>query len=176
MVIREWQKRGIDLPISVNISRLHTYDPALVNKLTTLVHKYGIPVEKLELEFTEGLFMENVQTLYSLMNALKEQGFVLQMDDFGSGYSSLNMLKSVPIDVIKLDKVFFEDMLVNERGKIIIENSIKMIHDLNLKVMAEGIESKEHVDFLNQSNCVTGQGYYYAKPMPLDEFYTKFID
>lgn len=174
-VIKEWQLQGIDLPISVNISRLHTYDAMLVTKLTNLVNKYEIPVHLLELEFTEGLFMENVQTLYTLMENLKSQGFVLQMDDFGSGYSSLNMLKNVPIDVIKLDKAFFEDMLVNERGKIIIENSIKMIHDLKLRVMAEGIESKEHVEFLNKSNCVTGQGYYYAKPMPLEEFNDKYV-
>lgn len=173
--IRIWLDQGVSMPISVNISRLHTYDTMLVQKLLTLVQRYNIPVEMLELEFTEGLFMENVQALYSLMHELKKHGFVLQMDDFGSGYSSLNMLKSVPIDVIKLDKAFFEDMLVNERGKIIIENSIKMIHDLNLQVMAEGIETKEHVDFLNQSNCATGQGYFYAKPMPIEEFHALYI-
>ena len=168
--LRKWLDMGISYPISVNISRLHTYDPSLVHKLLSLANKYEIPVCLLELEFTEGLFMENVHMLYGLMYELKKNGFVLQMDDFGSGYSSLNMLKSVPIDVIKLDKAFFEDISGNERGKIIIEDSIKMIHNLNLEVMAEGIETKEHVDFLNKCNCIIGQGYYYAKPMPLEDF------
>ena len=168
--LRKWLNRGIEYPISVNISRLHTYDPALVQKLLNLTSKYEIPVHLLELEFTEGLFMENVQMLYGLMYNLKKNGFVLQMDDFGSGYSSLNMLKSVPIDTIKLDKAFFEDISENPRGKIIIEDSIKMIHNLNLEVMAEGIETKEHVDFLNQCDCVIGQGYYYARPMSVKDF------
>lgn len=173
--LRSWLDQGITYPISVNISRLHTYDPALVQKLIALTNKYSIPVHLLELEFTEGLFMENVHMLYGLMYDLKKQGFVLQMDDFGSGFSSLNMLKSVPIDVIKLDKAFFEDITENTRGKIIIEDSIKMIHNLNLEVMAEGIETKEHVELLNQCDCVIGQGYYYAKPMSKEEFDAKLI-
>ena len=166
---------GIHYPISVNISRLHIYDPTLVQKLISLTNKYGVPVELLELEFTEGLFMENVHMLYGLMYDLKKQGFVLQMDDFGSGFSSLNMLKSVPIDVIKLDKAFFEDINENARGKIIIEDSIRMIHNLDLEVMAEGIETQEHVDFLNQCNCIIGQGYYYAKPMSIKDFDERLI-
>ncbi len=173
--LRKWLDVGFVHPISVNISRLHTYDPGLVQKLLHLVEKYQIPVNMLELEFTEGLFMENVQMLYGLMHDLKRNGFVLQMDDFGSGFSSLNMLKSVPIDVIKLDKAFFEDITENERGKIIIEDSIKMIHNLNLEVMAEGIETKENVDFLNQCDCVVGQGYFYAKPMALEEFESRLV-
>lgn len=174
--LRSWLDQGVNYPISVNISRLHTYDPALVQKLINLTTKYNIPVHLLELEFTEGLFMENVHMLYGLMYDLKKQGFVLQMDDFGSGFSSLNMLKSVPIDVIKLDKAFFEDITENTRGKIIIEDSIKMIHNLNLEVMAEGIETKEHVELLNQCDCVIGQGYYYAKPMSKEDFDAKLIN
>lgn len=173
--LRKWIDMGIHYPISVNISRLHIYDPTLVQKLISLTNKYGVPVELLELEFTEGLFMENVHMLYGLMYDLKKQGFVLQMDDFGSGFSSLNMLKSVPIDVIKLDKAFFEDINENARGKIIIEDSIRMIHNLDLEVMAEGIETQEHVDFLNQCNCIIGQGYYYAKPMSIDDFDERLI-
>ncbi len=168
--LKKWLDKGVAYPISVNISRLHIYDPSLVQKLLNLVNKYQIPVNLLELEFTESLFMENVHMLYGLMYDLKKNGFVLHMDDFGSGFSSLNMLKSVPIDVIKLDKAFFEDISENSRGRIIIEDSIKMIHNLQLEVMAEGIETREHVDFLNKCNCVIGQGYYYAKPMPLEDF------
>ncbi len=174
--LRKLLDMGVECPISVNISRLHIYDPSLVQKLLNLVNKYQIPVNLLELEFTESLFMENVRMLYGLMYDLKKNGFVLHMDDFGSGFSSLNMLKSVPIDVIKLDKAFFEDISENSRGRIIIEDSIKMIHNLKLEVMAEGIETREHVDFLNRCNCVIGQGYYYAKPMPLKDFDDMIIE
>lgn len=168
--ISKWLDEGKEIPISVNISRLHTYDTDFVEKLMRLVRTYQIPVHLLQLEFTESMFVEDEQTLLSLMHRLKEQGFTLLMDDFGSGYSSLNMLKNVPIDIIKLDRAFFQDIMVNTRGKVIIESSIRMIHDLQLDVTAEGIEEKEHIEFLNSCNCNTGQGYFYAKPMEVGEF------
>ncbi len=170
--LKEWLDCGYEIPISVNISRIHTYDTAFVQKLVTLVETYQIPKKLLQLEFTESMFTENTDPLCRLMERLKEQGFTLLMDDFGSGYSSLNMLKNVPIDVIKLDRVFFDDIMENTRGKIIIQSSIKMIHDLHLDVTAEGIEKKEHVEFLNQCRCEKGQGYFYSKPMPVKEFET----
>ena len=168
--IKKWMDMGIEVPISVNISRMHTYDTGFVEKLVNMVERYKIPVHLLQLEFTESMIVEHEQALVSLMYRLKEHGFTLLMDDFGSGYSSLNMLKNVPIDIIKLDRIFFEDIMVNTRGKVIIEASIRMIHQLDLDVTAEGIENKEHIEFLNKCHCNTGQGYFYAKPMDVQEF------
>ncbi|MDO5155320.1 MAG: EAL domain-containing protein [Eubacteriales bacterium] len=92
------------------------------------------------------------------------------MDDFGSGYSSLNMIRQVPVDTIKIDKDFLDKKLTTEKGKIVISHTIAMAKDLRLSVVAEGVETKEHVDFLKSASCDVAQGYYFAKPMPIDEF------
>ncbi|MDO5521118.1 MAG: EAL domain-containing protein [bacterium] len=174
-VLRNWYKRGYEIPLSVNISRVHTYDINFVQKLVNLVEKYEIPRYLLQLEFTESMFTGDGDLLLTLMRRLKEQGFILLMDDFGSGYSSLNMLKNMPIDIVKLDRLFFDDISENARGKIIIQSSIRMIHELMLDVTAEGIENEEHVEFLNACNCTKGQGYFYAKPMSISEFETLYF-
>ena len=102
---------------------------------------------------------------------LKDAGFTLLMDDFGSGYSSLNILLETPFDVIKLDKKFMENMMVSGKGKLILEQVVSMANKLDLGLLAEGVETKEQVDLLQHIGCDQVQGYYYAKPMPEDEFY-----
>ena len=161
---------NIDIPISVNVSRLHIGNTDLVSELSELVKRYDIDPSKLELEITETLFTEDTGALYDIMQELKNIGFTIEMDDFGSGYSSLNMLKDAPVDVIKIDRFFLDEVIDTKRGKIIVANSIKMSKELGMRTVAEGVETKEQADFLRDAGCDIAQGYYYSKPIPTDEF------
>ncbi len=161
---------GVDIPISVNISRLHIGNTDLASELKALVDKYDVNPKMLELEITETLFTEDTETLYKVMSELKSSGFTIEMDDFGSGYSSLNMLKDAPVDVIKIDRFFIDEVIDTRRGKIIVANSVKMSKELGMSVIAEGVETKDQVDFLKSVACDVAQGYYFSKPVPTDEF------
>ena len=168
--IQDLQKRDIYLPVSVNISRVHIGNTNLSDILLDLVKKYDIAPKYLELEITENLFMEDVDELFDEMGALKKCGFNIMMDDFGSGYSSLNMLRSAPVDTLKIDRFFLDEIMSTERGKIIVESSVRMAKQLGLAVIAEGVETKDQLDFLESIDCDTVQGYYYSRPIPIDEF------
>nr|MCR5774021.1 EAL domain-containing protein [Lachnospiraceae bacterium] len=161
---------GYSIPVSVNVSRLHIGNTDLVTELSGLVKKYSIDPSKLELEITETLFTEDTGSLYSIMQELKNVGFTIEMDDFGSGYSSLNMLKDAPVDVIKIDRFFLDEVIDTKRGKIIVANSIKMSKELGMRTIAEGVETKEQAEFLRNSGCDIAQGYFYSKPIPTEEF------
>lgn len=164
-----------DIPISVNISRVHINNTDLVNILTDLVKKYEISKELLELEITEGFFMDDEMDLFNVIKDLKEAGFILEMDDFGSGYSSLNMLRQSPIDVIKIDRYFLDEIMTTSRGRIIVENSIIMSKQLGLTVVCEGVETQAQLDFIKQAGADIVQGYYYSKPVPVAEFEEKLL-
>lgn len=164
------QKRGIYIPISVNISRVHIGSTNLASILVDLCDKYGVAPKYLELEITENLFMDDVDELFEEMMQLKRCGFKIHMDDFGSGYSSLNMLRNAPVDTLKIDRFFLDEIMSTERGKIIVESSVRMAKQLGLAVIAEGVETKEQLDFLDSIDCDIVQGYYYSRPIPTDEF------
>ncbi len=164
------KEMGNEMPISVNISRVHIHTTDLEPLLSGLVRKYDLEPRLLELEITENLFIDDVTELFKQMNRLKEAGFVIQMDDFGSGYSSLNMLRKAPVDVLKIDRFFLDEIMSTERGKIIVESSVRMAKQLGLEVVAEGVETREQLDFLRGINCDTAQGFYFSKPIPVDEF------
>lgn len=166
----EMRKDGIAVPISVNISRVHINNTDLTPMLLDLVHKYDISPDMLELEITENLFIDDVTELFEQMNKLKEAGFIIQMDDFGSGYSSLNMLRRAPVDVLKIDRFFLDEIMSTERGRIIVETSVRMAKQLDLVVVAEGVETKEQLDFLRNIHCDVAQGFYFSKPIPKEEF------
>ena len=168
--IAKMKKIGKAVPISINISRLHVNTTDLVTVLQNLVKRYEIEPEYLELEITETIFMEDVSQLYKTMKELKAAGFVIEMDDFGSGYSSLNMLRNAPIDVIKIDRFFLDEIMSTERGRIIVENTIVMSKQLGLRVVAEGVETEEQKEFLRKAGCDIAQGYYYSRPIPADDF------
>ncbi len=157
------------VPLSVNISRYHIKNNDLVGVWKRLIRKYNIPTSYLILEITETFFYDS-EDLYVVLTKLQKQGFRLEVDDFGSGYSSLNMIRQIPINAIKIDKDFLDKKLASEKGKIVIKHTIAMAKDLQLGVTAEGVETKEHVDFLKSSACDIAQGYFFAKPMPLEEF------
>jgi len=173
-LMETWMKAGIPLIcISVNLSRVHLYERNLVERLSEVVKRHNIPPEYIEFELTESAFYEETEGLLRVMTEIKKAGFRLSMDDFGSGYSSLNLLRRLPVDVLKLDKVFFEecDEMGDEiRGKRIVTHVISMAKDLKMEVLAEGVETKDQKEFLQTVKCDMIQGYYYARPMPLKEF------
>lgn len=171
--MREWKNQGKQLiKISVNFSRLHLYDPEFVDKLMEIAEAYGIAPAMLEIELTESAAYHEMDTLLAVMHKIKSAGFCLSMDDFGSGYSSLNLLRKMPVDVLKLDKEFLDDCAGDDssREKRIIAHVISMAKDLEITVLAEGVETARQKDFLKEYHCDLIQGYYYAKPMPTQQF------
>lgn len=170
--IHSWMEAGITpIPISVNVSRRHLSNTSFIAVLDQLIEKYEIPRHYLEIEITETV---NEAGIAESMTLLKEKGYTLLMDDFGSGYSSLNTLKDTQFDVIKIDRSFLNDFISSGRGKKIVEHTIGMARDIGLDMVAEGVESKEQADFLQTCGCTTAQGFYYAKPMPVEEFNKKY--
>lgn len=166
-----WKGRKYEhLPISVNMSRLHLYDKLFPQKLEEIATKYGIPTSELELEITENTFIKDSVELIDVVIKLKERGFAVSIDDFGSGFSALHLLKDLPVDIIKIDRGFLQDSSANIRGKKIIRNIIGLCKDLKLDVVTEGVETKEQIDFITSCGCQVAQGFYYAKPLPLEEF------
>lgn len=157
-------------PISVNVSRVNLYDPKFLESLIDLVERYKIPPKYLHLELTESVFSDNATIIQDAVFYLHKAGFTILMDDFGSGYSSLNVLKDVDLDVLKIDMKFFSKGGTAEKGAKIIEAVVKMAESLNMTVIAEGVEEQEQVDFLTKLGCDYIQGYYFAKPMPQEEY------
>lgn len=167
--LKRCEQAGIkNCPVSVNVSRLHLTDTVFMDYLAQTIHEAGIPKEQLELEITETIGDEQISNMAEL---LKHQGYKLLMDDFGSGYSSLNILLETPFDVIKLDKKFMENMMVSEKGRLILEYVVAMADKLGLELLAEGVETEEQVELLRKIGCDNVQGYYYAKPMPVEDFF-----
>ncbi len=174
-LIRGWLDKGYSpLPISVNISRLHFANAHLAEIITDIVDSYEVPHNLIELELTESAFLQNKQMLIDTVVRLREYGFLVSMDDFGAGYSSLNSLKDLPLDTVKLDGELFRLTDEVERGLCVIRNTITMAKDLHMKVVAECIETREQVEFLCTVGCDVIQGYYFAKPMPAGEFEARY--
>ncbi len=168
--IRSWMDEGKPvIPISVNVSRMELYNENLADYLYNLIAQYKIPVHLLQVEITETAYMENPHQLIESVNRLKEKGFIILMDDFGSGYSCLNTLKDVAVDVIKLDVKFSTDINCNMKGDCILKSIIQMGRRLGLSMIAEGVETQQQADFLKSNGCHRAQGYLYAKPLPKKE-------
>lgn len=168
--LRYLQNKGIMIPISVNISRIHVGKTDLSSVLLELINKYNIEPKYLELEITENLFMDDVKELFDEMSILKENGFKILMDDFGSGYSSLNMLRNAPVDTLKIDRFFLDEIMSTERGRIIVESSVRMAKQLGMSVIAEGVETKDQLEFLRSIECDIAQGYYFSRPISTDDY------
>lgn len=161
-------------PISVNLSRINLNYPNFLERFAAIWQKYQFDAALLEFEITESVLFDNMELLDQTIAAIHEYGFHVSMDDFGSGYSSLNMLKNLDVDVIKLDRQFFmgwEDDA--HKGNLIVATMISLCQKLGIHVVAEGVETEEQVAFLRQQNCDLIQGYYYAKPMPHEQFLLK---
>lgn len=173
----KWIEQGIrTVPISVNISRAHFTREDLAEHICEIVDKYDVPHNLIELELTESAFFDDKLVLLNTVKKLRESDFIVSMDDFGAGYSSLNSLKELCIDVLKIDADFFRGEDVQERGMLIVSEVIGLAKKLGMKIVAEGIESREQVDFLIEQECDLIQGYFFAKPMPIDEYVKKYAN
>ena len=157
-------------PVSVNISRVSLYNPRLVEAICGLTDRYHIPRELLELELTESAYTTNPKAIKETMERLQKEGFSILMDDFGSGYSSLNVLKDIAVDVLKIDMKFLSDTDQEGRSQNILASVVRMAKWLNLPVIAEGVERREQVDFLHSVGCEYVQGFYFARPMPVSDY------
>ena len=168
---KAWYDAGYEcVPASVNVSRAHFIENDLAIQIRDAVDKEGAPHNLIEIEVTESAFFDDKKVMIDTIRQLKEFGFMVSMDDFGSGYSSLNSLKDMPLDVLKLDAEFFRGDMNDNRGEIVISEAIQLAKRLNMITVAEGVELKEQVDFLAGKGCDMIQGYYFASPMPKEEY------
>lgn len=169
LIGRRLQENSPVVPISINISRMHVYDKFFVERLLDLRERYGVPPYYVPLELTESGFLEEEETMYENMKFLKQQGFRISMDDFGTGYSTMTMLRDEPVDEIKIDKGFLDGM-ENGKSRIIVSHVLGMLRDLDLDMIAEGVENEEQQKFLLDCGCRNAQGFYYYRPMASAEF------
>ena len=168
---KSWKGRVYaNIPVSVNVSRLHLFNQDFPGQIAEIADKYEIPHNEIELEITESIYIKDTEELIQMTDKLRELGFSVSIDDFGSGFSALSLLKDLPVDTIKLDKGFLHSSANNPRGRQIIRSVIAMCRDLKIQVVTEGIETKEQIDFITSCSCQIAQGFYYAKPLPLEEF------
>lgn len=170
--MRVWLDTGIKpIVISINLSRAYLDDPLFLTYFDDIREKYKIPSKFLELEITESMVLENINWLIEIINKIHSLGFSCSLDDFGSGYSSLNVLKNVPVDVLKLDKEFFANTEKDpDRGNTVVASIIDLAKKLNIKTVSEGVEYSPQVEFLRQAQCDMVQGYIYSKPITIQEF------
>lgn len=170
-LLARWREEGrLLLPVSINVSRVDLHNPHLSELLLGLVQKYDLPPALLELEITESAYTEDARQIIAFTETLRQHGFTILMDDFGSGYSSLNMLKDVPVDILKLDLHFLSSDDTSGRGGNILNSIVRMAKWLNLEVIAEGVETQQQADFLRSIGCRFVQGYYYSRPLPVDAY------
>lgn len=177
-MIRDWIDAGkTPLPISVNLSRIHMSRPGFLRDYRSIQERYHIAPKLLEIELTENLFFENLDLFLQVIAEIRGAGFLCSLDDFGSGYSSLNMLKDIQVDILKLDKAFFGSAQSdNPREKAIIESVVAMAKKLDMVTISEGVESLQQLEFLEDIGCDMAQGYLISKPVPLEEFEQMVFD
>ena len=169
--LHRWNEQGIHRSVSVNVSRCDLLkNRDLPGHFRDLVKAHDLTPDQLRIEITETAFVENPADLISLTGKLQEYGFEVEMDDFGSGYSSLHMLKEVPVNRIKLDLHFLTESGDSVRGRTIISYMIRMVRDLGMKMITEGVETEEQARFLRSKGCSEMQGFWFYKPMPVEDF------
>ncbi|MEG1560268.1 MAG: GGDEF domain-containing phosphodiesterase [Clostridia bacterium] len=159
------------VPISINVSLMQLYDPAFVKTYVKIKQDYSIPDYLLQVEFTESVVFENMDLLFRIIKDLKRYGFHCSLDDFGKGYSSLNLLKSLPVDELKLDALFFDETEDRDRARTVVSCVVDLAKRLNLQIVAEGVESESQVAFLRQIGCHLVQGFVFYHPMPSSNFW-----
>ncbi len=169
--IRQMIDEGREVyPVSINQSRYLLYDPNYIMKVQEIMIKYRVPKGLIELEITETVFFNEKERMLEVMRNLKEFNMSLSIDDFGSGYSSLNLLRDIPFDVLKIDRGFLDESVQSETGKWILRKIVEMAEGLNLKVICEGVETHEQVEMLLDIGCIYAQGYLYSRPIPIEDF------
>lgn len=175
-ILARWKEEGRDnLYLSINISPKDFYFMDVYETITSLVEKYGISPKNLRLEITETVVMDDMEKRLPLIENLRKYGFLLEMDDFGSGYSSLNMLKDIPVDVLKIDMVFLYKTKNPEKARKILQMIIAMTEQLGIGSITEGVETSDQAGMLLGMGCHMFQGYYFSKPIPLQDFEQKYL-
>lgn len=170
--IRTWKDEGLNVPsISINISRRDMYSNNLVSTIVNTLNKYHLSPKDIHIEITESAYMENRQIINEIILNLKKEGFFLEMDDFGSGYSSLLALKDLPFDLLKLDMGFLRETEEIGKSGMVLTSIVRLANQMNLPVLAEGVEEKRQADFLNSIGCHLMQGYLFSKPLPSEEYH-----
>ena len=169
--VAEWKEKfGIELPVSVNLSRADVIDSTLVERLDKLILDNGLDYKDVKLEVTESAYTDNAKQLLDVVGQLRQTGFQIEMDDFGSGYSSLNMLSAMPVDVIKMDMKFIRNIEHNETDRRLVKLILDIAKYLEVPVVAEGVENERQLKFLKDAGCDIVQGYYFSRPLPAHEF------
>ena len=169
--IAAWRdKFGMIMPVSVNLSRADVFDPNLVQNLTALIEKNGLNYKDLKLEVTESAYTDSASQLLSVVSRLREIGFEIEMDDFGSGYSSLNMISAMPLDVLKMDMKFIKNIEHNAKDFRLVELVMDIAKYLKVPVVAEGVETENQMQLLREADCDLVQGYYFSRPLPPEKF------
>lgn len=169
--MRSWLDKGLDVkPVSVNLSQMQLYNSNFIKEYMEIRERYELKPKYVQLELTETALFENTVVLENVINQLHELGFEVLMDDFGKGYSSLNMLKNVEVDTVKIDKSFVDDIGNNKRVERIIATIISLVRSLNMHVVAEGVENEIQYKFLNLVECDEIQGFYFSKPIEAKEY------
>jgi len=165
----KWKEAGMDICISINVAAKQILHPNFKYKFTTLLYESKVDVSKIDVEITEYLFLEHNKNNLEVLHFIHDSGIEISLDDFGTGYSSLSYLKKFPIDTLKIDKIFMDDYNTTE-GAIFVETIVKMGQTLNMKVIAEGVEEKDQIEYLKNIGCSTYQGYYCSKPLSVNDF------
>lgn len=169
--VAAWKEAyGITLPVSVNLSRADVFDPQLEEKLKQLIESNGLDYDDIKLEVTESAYTDDAALVLNVVKRLRDNGFQIEMDDFGSGYSSLNMLSDMPVDVLKMDMKFVRNIEHSETDRRLITLVLDLAKYLKVLVVAEGVETEEQLSFLRKGGCDLIQGYYFSRPLPADEF------
>ena len=175
--ISRWnEKYGVIVPVSVNLSRVDVFDPKLEETLDGILESNKLSHEAFKLEITESAYTENAEQVIEVVDSLRKKGYKVEMDDFGSGYSSLNMLSSMPIDVLKMDMVFVRNIDRDEKDKQLVELIIDIAKNLKVPVIAEGVERESQLNLLKSMGCDIVQGYYFFRPLPADEFEKRVLE
>ena len=169
--IKAWKdKYDFTLPVSVNLSRSDVFDSGLNDRMRSLIEDNGLTYDDIKIELTESAYTENVKGVLEVIGGLQKMGFAIEMDDFGSGYSSLNMLSDMPFDVLKMDMKFVRNIEHSETDRRLVKLILDIAKYLKVKVVAEGVETEGQMQFLRENGCDLVQGYYFSKPIPPEEF------
>ena len=173
---RRWINEGREVfTISVNVSRQRFTKGDFTDMAIALQKKYNIPPFLIEFEIVESVFIENTDTIVNTTNQLRSYGFLVSVDDFGSGYSSLNQIANMPADTIKLDHIFASKSLYTDKGRILIRTLINLLHQIDYNVVFEGIETLEQKQLVESYGCDLIQGFYYSRPIPVSDFENKYM-
>lgn len=169
--IKEWENLGLEpVKVSVNFSMKHLDDNNTAKKIIKIINQYGVDPKYIEIELTELTNIENITKMNKFMSSLQKNNISVSMDDFGSGYSSIRLLKELNYDIVKLDRGLIDSLHNDQKKLIILRNIITMLNEIDIDVIAEGVETKEQIDVLNEYGCKRVQGYYYDKPLEVKEF------